>query len=170
VRCRMNKPGTRVSAKRASKVVFRLDWIPQRYFPSLKPLVPRFRWWGEPCRSLAAPGALTRGNSRSSGRRTSGSTACVGASKLSESYCYGIVWALPLVAMPSLPLAWHLYGVVARFWCRPCLLLPNYEFAYAKRAVTHSACVPAWSSRSASARSGSALTSRTTSDERSVAW
>jgi hypothetical protein len=61
----------------------------ERYFSGLKPPDLHVCWRGEPCRSFAAPGARTRGNSRFSGTRMSGSTARVGASKLSESY--GIV-------------------------------------------------------------------------------
>jgi hypothetical protein len=46
VRRRMSTPGTRVLAKQTSKVDFRLDWMPQRYFSRLKPPDLHVCWRG----------------------------------------------------------------------------------------------------------------------------
>jgi hypothetical protein len=54
--CRMKTLGTRVLAKQTSKIGFRLNWMPQRYFSRLKPPDLHVCWRG----ALQQPGGARR--------------------------------------------------------------------------------------------------------------
>jgi hypothetical protein len=56
-------------AKRASKGVFRVDWMPQRYFSRLKPLVLRFCGWDQAAVASRRSTALNRALSPKAARR-----------------------------------------------------------------------------------------------------